>query len=224
MKNLNNLFRRLVALLLCACMVLGNVSAALSDPVTEIVSLPVSLQSATPLTAAAAEARLSDYVDLQLGLYADRYLTELPSVLEDGQSLYAVLECAFKRDENNQATTLLQQAYRAGQIDDTTIFTSEINFLGLMTGNSYPTSAEDARLAQTANGNPIFRWWVDEERGLVCLTFVEEALQLDGTIDDGKLSFSGNLDLSGAGDDGNLNFTVDNETVLCQAKQGYALE
>ena len=232
MTNLNHMMRRLVALLLCICMLMGNIAGAVAEMDLDVMSPPYPLKkSVGSMATPATEVELEDYVTLTFGLYADREayderdeLDEDEDILEDGQSLYAVLECAFLRDDSNQNTTVLQQAYKNQDINESTVFTCDINFLNLMETPSYPTSYGDRKLSLTDNGMPVFYWWVDTARNLVCLTFHEDALKLDGTVDRGKLSFDGKLDLSNAGDDGELKFSVNDQHKTYLAKQGYTLE
>lgn len=151
MTNLNHMMRRLVSLLLCICMLMGNMAGAVAEMDLDVMSPPYPLmKSVGSMATPATEVELEDYVALTFGLYADREaydkrdeLDEDEDILEDGQSLYAVLECAFLRDDSNQNTTVLQQAYNSQLIDDSTVFTCGINFLNLMETEtetpSYPT-------------------------------------------------------------------------------------
>lgn len=112
MTNLNHMMRRLVALLLCICMLMGNMAGAVAEMDLDVMSPPYPLKkSVGSMATPATRVELEDYVALTFGLYADREAydkrEELTGILEDGQSLYAVLECAFLRDDSNQNTTVL---------------------------------------------------------------------------------------------------------------------
>ena len=83
MKQYNHLLRRVTALVMCVCMVMSNLSFAVSDT-AEVVSEPVRLMTAGLTYDPADEALLSNYAKLTHSLEADRNGTQLHPMYEEG--------------------------------------------------------------------------------------------------------------------------------------------
>ena len=223
MTNLNILLRRLVALLLCVCMLIGNVGGALSELITDKVSEPVvpatygRLRSSNPNDSVA----LSDYADLSYTLAADRDNTELPDALTDGQPLFFQLSFNLKTEGG---LYLLRQAYLDGLVGPETVFTADISFLNLLENSNYPTSYDSKDNIASDNNVDIFRWWVDEETNKICLRFFESIFIGEGGISNTSVAFEGTLNVNDHDEDGQLHFGVDGETVSLIARQQYELK
>ncbi|MBP3656138.1 MAG: Cna B-type domain-containing protein [Clostridia bacterium] len=170
--------------------------------------------------AAEERVRLGDYADVSYTLQADRYGTSLPDVVEDGQSLF--LQLAFDLIVQDE-TYLLRKAYQNGEISPDTIFTVDIGSLHLMNDANYPTSYDDEDNIASDAGVNIFRWWVDEEAGQICLRYYENVYSDDGNVSNTKVAFDGSLDTSSHNDDGQLRFEVNGETETLIVRQEYEL-
>ena len=217
LKQNNQLLRRVTALLMCVCLVMGNISVAGSDMI-EITSDPVHLTATS--RNAASEVSLKDYADLSHSLTADREGTPLPDVVEDGQSLF--FQLAFDMTKQD-GVYLLRKAYQDGLIGPDTTFTTDISFLNLLGSANYPTSYDDKDNIASDGGVNIFRWWVDESTGKICLRFYENMYTGEGDVSNTKVAFEGTLDASGHDVNGQLHFGVDGETVSLIARQDYTL-
>ncbi|MBE5814406.1 MAG: Cna B-type domain-containing protein [Clostridiales bacterium] len=220
MKNVSrDLLRKVVALLMCVCMLMGDVSVALSDAPT-VDSPPVLLYTDGVSIDPADEALLSDYATLSRSLTADRDGTELPEYVEDGQSLFFQLAFELTKQEGIYK---LRRDYLNGLVDENTVFTVDISFLNLLGSANYPTSYESDDNIASYDGMEIFRWWVDEATGTIRLRFYKDVYNFEGDVSNTKVSFEGTLDASGHDADGQLHFGVDGETVSLTAKQSYVL-
>ena len=83
MTNLNNLLRRMVALLLCACMMAGYMGSALAA-VPNVLSPYVPLMKSTgPRSAGQQRVALSQYAEVSHALTADADDNDLPDTVED---------------------------------------------------------------------------------------------------------------------------------------------
>ncbi|MBE5802354.1 MAG: Cna B-type domain-containing protein [Clostridiales bacterium] len=218
-----NLLRRMSALLMCLCMLLGNVNITLADEAYVFFSEPIQ-PIVRKSAAAAASVPLQDYTTYQFDLWADRNQTSLPEIVEDGQSLF--FQMAFDLiNTADGAMYQLRQDYIDGKIDANTVFTCDIGFLPLLQDTKYPTSYDspDNQAIDDTTGIEVFRWWVDEAGKQICLSFSQEIMEDNGTISGAKLSFEGHLNTDGKDDNGELNFGVNEDSVSLVARQGYAL-
>ncbi|MBP3650082.1 MAG: Cna B-type domain-containing protein [Clostridia bacterium] len=218
MKNLNTLLRRLMALLLCACMLLGHMSVALSA-IPDVLSPYVPLMKSTgPRSAAQQTVALSVYADVNPSLKANAKGDPLPDTVGEGQPLFFRLGFDLYTADGNYT---LRQAYANGEIDEKTIFTCNIDFLHLLANSKYPTSPNSPDNIAMSGSTKIFRWWVENNQ--ICLQFFDDILTGSGKVSNTSLGFEGELVLSGKNDDGNLNFGVDGEITTLIAKQEYGL-
>ena len=107
----------------------------------------------------------------------------------------------------------LRRDYLNGLVDENTVFTVDISFLNLLGSANYPTSYESDDNIASYDGMEIFRWWVDESTGKICLRFYENVYTGEGDVSNTKVAFEGTLDASGHDADGQLHFGVDGETI-----------
>lgn len=94
-----------------------------------------------------------------------------------------------------------------------------------MGNTNYPTSFDspDNTATDPLTSMKVFRWWVDETNGKLCLRFTRDLLEKEGSVSNTKVAFEGRLDAGGRDDNGGLHFGVDNETVSLLAKQDYTV-
>ena len=224
MKSLNNLMRRLVALLLCACMLLGNMGVALSDTVDFLSDTFVPANYVSVRSSASGDTvPLSNYAVLDYSLSVDREGTPAEGVLQHGQFLLFRLAFKLKEQAGLEDLYLLRQAYRDGFVDKNTTFTVDVSFMNLLNNANYPTSYEANDNIASDNGVNIFRWWVDEASGKVCLRFYEAVYTDNGSISNTSVAFEGTLDASGRDNNGELHFGVDGKSSSLKVRQDYKL-
>ncbi|MBE5794674.1 MAG: Cna B-type domain-containing protein, partial [Clostridiales bacterium] len=232
MMNRNHLLRRMVALLLCTCMLLGNVSTAVSDNFI-VQSNDVPISDAVEAASVAADngsnaqekVMLKNYAEYSFKLSADAGETQpLPEYVEDGQYMYFSMDFELLNNPESKIS-LLKEAYMAGEIDADTIFMCGINFLPFVENSNYPVSFDSPynQAIDTNTGLTIFRWWVDEQLSEIHLRFTDEILSREGEISGAKIAFEGYLVTGGKNDNGELRFGVDGQTISLKAKQEYDL-
>ena len=166
--------------------------------------------------AAATEAELDDYADISCNLYKNNQMESLPTYVENGQNLFFRIDFALDSD-------LLREAYQNGEIDEKTTFTVDISPLNILEGANYLTAPDDEDNIASDNGVKVFRWWVDETRGKVCLRFFKEILEQEGSVSNTAVAFDGTLHVENKTDDGKINFVVNGENIPLQMRAGYEL-
>ncbi|MBR4069407.1 MAG: Cna B-type domain-containing protein, partial [Clostridia bacterium] len=219
MKKNHYLLHRVVAMLMCVCMLVSNTGIALSDT-PAVVSDPVPLLDQQITYSPENEVPLGNYAQLTHKLTADRDGTPLPDTVEDGQSLFFQLAFDLTKQDD---LYLLRQAYQNGEVGPDTVFTVDVSFLNLLGSANYPTSYDGKDNIASDGDKKIFRWWVDEASGKICLRFYENVYTDEGAVSNTKVAFEGTLDTSGRDDDGQLHFGVDGVTTSLIAKQSYGL-
>jgi len=108
-------------------------------------------------------------------------------------------------------------------VDKNTTFTVDVSFMNLLNNANYPTSYEANDNIASDNGVDIFRWWVDEASGKVCLRFYEAVYTDNGSISNTSVAFEGTLDASGRDNNGDLHFGVDGTSSSLKVRQDYEL-
>lgn len=166
--------------------------------------------------AAATEAELDDYAGISCNLYKNNQMESLPAYVENGQNLFFRIDFALNSD-------LLREAYRNGEIDEKTTFTVDISPLNILEGANYPTSPDAENNIASDNGVKVFRWWVDETSGKVCLRFFKEILEQEGSVSNTAVAFDGTLHVENKTDAGKINFVVNGENIPLQMRAGYEL-
>lgn len=120
-------------------------------------------------------------------------------------------------NSNNPVYTL-REAYQNGEIDQETTFTVDISPLNILEGANYPTSPDAENNIASDNGVKVFRWWVDETKGKVCLRFFEGILKQDGSVSNTAVAFDGTLHVENKTDNGKINFVVNGENIPLQMR------
>ncbi len=222
MTNCNNLLRRVTAILMCVCLLMGNVSIAVSDTRYSVTSDPVTFGLTSRSGSAAEKVALGNYANLSANLWADRNGTPLPEAVGNDQSLFFQMAFDLNKAEGSDEY-LLRQAYQNGLVDADTVFTCDISFLPHLVNTNFPTSYDsEDNIASDGDVN-VFRWWIDQSTNQICLRFFENVYTGHGSVSNTKVAFDGKLNISGKDEDGILNFGVDKNTISLLTKQGYAV-
>ena len=228
MTKLNNRMRRLVALLLCACMLLGNVGTGLSEltKASRLV-LPLTQEQIAAMAASGplAEAPLSDYTSTLV-------MTTNPElkpgqVVTDGMKLEVHMNFEFSSGTIGEGTSeektdyWIRHAHTLGLVKDDTVFYVPITAATRLEGSNYP-KAGNPKVAEYL-GVPAFQWWVDEANNRICFQFLRAVFHETANVTSMSVSFSGQLNLEEGAGSNTLQFGVVGETVTLTAQQEYTL-
>ncbi|MBR2054721.1 MAG: Cna B-type domain-containing protein, partial [Clostridia bacterium] len=168
---------------------------------------------------AQTEQPLANYAaNVKPELKANAQGAELPQYVENGQSLFFGLQISdFKSSE------LIAYLKDNPQAD----FTVPLDFTGHIEGN-YPTqiNPDDFDNVAYVGGEPLFRWWIDEDSGVIRVRFDENWIKNAGNntvVENVKLGFDGTLNVADKGNDGKVVFNAAGSSFPLQMKTGYTL-